>query len=224
MATGEQRRAPTYNELVSEFGEKGELALGFERMGDNVIVRAEKIPPEPLLDAVEFTKITRPQIPKAMKLPEIPKAGNNGFAARISGMEGEIGEMEERIAFFKSNIAELKKEMNGKKKERPAAPAMRAMGWSEKPSLSAIPLIPSVISHFHGILRERQEKAEAARFREFQRKLFILAYDGPQPLAKICEFTGANPGAAAVHLSRMQEHGLVFERKRKGARLFGIRR
>ena len=33
---------------------------------------------------------------------------------------------------------------------------------------------------------------------------------------EICEFTGANPGAAAVHLSRMREQGLVFERKRKG--------
>lgn len=221
MAAGEHRRVPTYNELVSEFGEKGELALGFERMGDNVIVRAEKIPPEPLLDAVEYARIAKPQVPKLVK---IPKTGNNGFAARISEMEGEIGELEGRIASLKSTVAELKGEMNGKK-GKPAPPEMQGMGWKEKKlEIPAIPLIPSVVSHFHSLIRERQERNEKAKFREFQRKLFILAYDGPQPLAKICEFTGANPGAAAVYLSKMREQGLLSERKRRGERLFGIRR
>jgi len=191
MAAGNGRRAPTYNELMREFGGKRDLALGFERLGDSIIVRAEKIPGEPKLDAVEFAKKPKP----------IPQY-----------VQPEIAELSRRITSLEDTIAELRIEMNGKRKE------------AEKPGGAAMPPIPLVVSRIHNFLKGRQERADTARFREFQRKLFILSYDGPQPLAKICEFTGANPEAAAVYLSRMQAQGLVVERKSRTGRAFGIRR
>lgn len=229
MATGEHRRAPTYQELVSEFGNKGELALGFERIGDNVIVRAEKLPPEPELEEMEFARIVKTRIaPAAPKtpirfirpkmMPKLPIAGPKtpvefAGAAKFAELQSQIQEMGQRIESLEEQISELRRGMNGKKGK--AKPAESSGGF---------PAIPLLVSKFQGFIRARAEEAERAKFREFQRKLFVLTYDGPQSLAKICEFTGADSGAAGGFLARLREQGLVFERKRRGEPLFGIRR